>query len=240
MLWVRKRRRGGTFGQINTVYGFLSDRCFAARVAGSPTTLVHIEGICQETKQDCTSVLEADLDAVVWVEKPALAVSCEVSEMSILSIFWIILTANPVVVALNLNVRASAADSGGLPCIVSFSLFKEASEFVSETRALFQLHSQKVCQIPFCAIIVWIHNDSVGGFTSISGKVSFEPIDQFLTSPSGNGSRKGHGQISVVDHRFPLIGHSMDWSLSRRSVSRIGVQSAGYDSSRPVSLQSTK
>ena len=63
MLWVHKRRRGGTLGQINTVYGFLSDRCFAARVAGSPTTLVHIGGICQETKQDCTSVLKAVLDA---------------------------------------------------------------------------------------------------------------------------------------------------------------------------------
>ena len=139
-----------------------------------------------------------------------------------------------VVVTLDLNVRASADHGGGLRRMVSSNLVEDGAEFVSERRAFSQLYLQYVCQNPLRAVIVWISNEGVGGLGNIRVEVALHPIAQLFTSPSGNGSGKGHGQSSVFDHRFLLVGHSMDSSSRRCNVSRIGAHRAGLDSSSPT------
>ena len=67
-----------------------------------------------------------------------------------------------VVVALDLNVRASGADGGGLRRIISSNLVEERAEFVSEIRAFSQLGLQKVSQHLLRAVVVWISNEGIG------------------------------------------------------------------------------
>ena len=62
----------------------------------------------------------------------------------------------PVVVALDLNDRASAARGGLLRCVADASLLEEGAEFVNERRVFFQLRFQVVRQNLLRAAVVRI------------------------------------------------------------------------------------